>query len=211
MKFSAVILAGGQSSRMGRDKAWLAVGGQPLLARQIALVRELRPVEVFLSGRDGVDYSAFGCPVLRDRVPGCGPLAGILAGLEAATSPLVLVLAVDLPRMTRAVLERVCAAGGPECGIVPRLGRELEPLAAVYPRAAAALAAAQLGARRLAVRDFAARCEQLCLVRFLELPAELGGCFANVNSPADLAALPVPPHLASSQGAGERSGACCRA
>ncbi len=67
MNFSAVILAGGKSSRMGRDKAWLEFDGQSLLARQIACVRRAGASEVFISGRAGVDYSAFGCPVMEDE------------------------------------------------------------------------------------------------------------------------------------------------
>ena len=75
MKFSAVILAGGRSSRMGQDKAWLPIDGQPLLARQISLVRELDPVELLISGRSGTDYRSLGCRVLTDGFPDAGPLA----------------------------------------------------------------------------------------------------------------------------------------
>jgi hypothetical protein len=53
MNFSAIILAGGKSSRMGRDKAWLEVGGKTLLARQIELAGPLARSEVFISGRTG--------------------------------------------------------------------------------------------------------------------------------------------------------------
>ena len=83
MKFSAVILAGGKSIRMGRDKAWLPLDGQPLLARQIAVVRELDPVELFISGRNDTDYSSLGYPVLQDAFPDAGPLAGIAADTRA--------------------------------------------------------------------------------------------------------------------------------
>src|SRR5258705_13766374 len=89
MNFSAVILAGGKSSRMGRDKAWLEAGGQSLLARQIGLVRELGAAEVFISGRADADYSEFGCRVLQDKFPDAGPLAGIERALDATTSPLL--------------------------------------------------------------------------------------------------------------------------
>ena len=77
MNFSAVILAGGQSRRMGRDKAWLPLDGQPLLARQIELVRELAPEELFISGRSDTDYTRLGCPVLTDEFTDAGPLAGL--------------------------------------------------------------------------------------------------------------------------------------
>jgi molybdopterin-guanine dinucleotide biosynthesis protein A len=57
MNFSAVILAGGRSSRMGRDKAWPKIDSQTLLARQITLVRELGAVEIFIFGRAEADYA----------------------------------------------------------------------------------------------------------------------------------------------------------
>lgn len=186
--FSALILAGGRSTRLGRDKARLELHGRPLLARQIALARSLAPVEVLVSGRTDTDYSDFGCPVLHDRVPDAGPLAGIATALEAARAPLVLVLAVDLPRLTPAVLERILAAAGENRGVVPRVAGRLEPLAALYPRSAAALAGAQLARQRLAVGDFARVCAAADLVRFLDLPAECAGAFANWNTPEDLAA-----------------------
>src|ERR1035438_9547728 len=59
MNFSAVILAGGKSSRMGRDKAWLEVGRQTLLARQIQLAQAAGATEIFVSGRFGVAYPTF--------------------------------------------------------------------------------------------------------------------------------------------------------
>lgn len=186
--FSAVILAGGRSTRMGRDKALLELHGRPLLARQIALARSLVPVEVLVSGRAGTDYSGFGCPVLHDRVPDAGPLGGIATALETARAPLVLVLAVDLPHLTAAVLKRVLAAAGENRGVVPRVAGRLEPLAALYPRSAAAQVGAQLVRQRFAVRDFAQVCAAADLVRFLDLPAECAGAFANWNTPEDLAA-----------------------
>ncbi len=195
--YSAVILAGGRSTRMGRDKAFLEFRGQPLLARQIALARSLKPVEVVVSGRADADYSGFGCPVLRDPVSDAGPLAGIAAALEAARAPLVLVLAVDLPCLTREVVATVLAAGEPARGAVPRVAGRLEPLVAVYPRSAAALAGAQLAQRRFAAGEFARRCEQAGLVRWLDLPPEWAGAFANWNSPADLSPGSAPPRSAS--------------
>ena len=85
MIFSAVILAGGKSLRMGRDKAWLEIEGQTLLARQIALARETGAAEIFISGRADADYSAFGCPVLQDGFPDAVPLAGIERALDASS------------------------------------------------------------------------------------------------------------------------------
>jgi len=189
MKFSAVILAGGKSSRMGRDKAWLTLDGQTLLARQIAMVRKLRPVELFISGRSDTDYSTLGSPVLTDEFADAGPLAGIAAGLEAASAPLVLVLAVDMPDMTSAALRqllRQCASG---TGVVPRVNRRLEPLAAFYPKVAASIAVDLLKRQLRAVRTFAEHCNQAGLVAVQDAAEADWKCFANWNSPAD---LPLP-------------------
>src|SRR5579862_376258 len=97
MNLSAVILAGGQSSRMGRDKARLEIGGWPLLARQIQLLRKVGVEEIFVSGRPDQDYAEFGCPVLSDRFAEAGPLAGIERALAEASLPWLLVVAVDMP------------------------------------------------------------------------------------------------------------------
>ena len=190
LNFSAVILAGGQSRRMGRDKAWLSVGGQPLLARQIALVRELAPAELFISGRAGTDYSSLGCPVLTDEFQDAGPLAGIVAGLQASAAPLLLVLAVDMPDMTASALRRLleqCVSGA---GVVPRANHRLEPLAAFYPKAALSVAVDLLNRQLRAARTFAECCQQAGLVTVHEVASPDGKCFANWNSPAD---LPLPP------------------
>src|SRR5215471_18172273 len=100
MNLSAVILAGGESSRMGRDKAWVELDGQPLLEHALMTVRSSGISEIFISGRAGTDYSRLRCPVLLDRESGSGPLAGIERALETTQAALTLVLAVDLPRMT---------------------------------------------------------------------------------------------------------------
>lgn len=190
MKFDAVILAGGASSRMGRDKAFLKIGGQPLLARQIRIAIEAGASQCFISGRTGVDYSSFSRPVLPDRFADAGPLAGIEAALATAAAPLMLVVAVDLPQITAPVLRQIvsgCAGGK---GVIPRLGEKLEPLAAVYPKAAHSIAAAMLEQRLLAVRDFAANCVRLELAGFLDVPASEVCYFKNCNTPGDLAGQP---------------------
>jgi len=187
MNFSAVILAGGRSSRMGRDKAWLEVDGRPLLARQIQIAVQTGAREIFISGREEADYSGFGHPVLRDLFVGAGPLAGIERALDAAAWPLVLVLAVDLPQMDPEFLRGLGADAADEIGVVPRLDGRIEPLAAYYPRKAQPLAARRLREQRLAAAGFAERCVQSGLARWTEVPEPQTRCFANWNTPDDLA------------------------
>ena len=193
MKLSAVILAGGQSLRMGRDKAWLEVKGQSLIGRAVETVRALGAEEIFISGRAGVDYSGLKLPVLLDLKPGSGPLGGIERGLDAASSPLLLVLAVDLPQMTTAFLQKLFDHCDSQTGAVPQLAGALEPLAAIYPKRCHALAMECLAGGRRAAREFAVACLRENAVKLFPVAASDAALFANCNSPADLP--PIPPQF----------------
>lgn len=200
MTFSAVILAGGKSSRMGRDKAWLEVAGETLLARQIKLARAAGATEVFLSGRANQDYSRFEIPVVRDHFPDCGPLAGIESALRVCREAQLLVLAVDMPRFTVDLLQELraqCEAGR---GIIPRCGGQLEPLAAFYPQAAGRLAGELLAAARARVgmaapgaAFFATHCVNEGLARFYDLSETAADYFVSWNQPQDVAESICPP------------------
>ena len=191
MIFSAVILAGGKSSRMGRDKAWLEVNGEPLLARQIRLARAAGAAEIVISGRAGTDYSGFGCRVLQDRFPEAGPLAGIERALAESLSPLVLALAVDMPNLTPGFLQMLAAGCGSETGAIPRTGGGVEPLAAFYPKASWTLADKSLRANSNAVQRFAELCVNSGLATFLEFVPPQADLFKNWNSPVDLQPCPA--------------------
>lgn len=186
MKFSAVILAGGRSQRMGKDKAWLMVEGKPLITRQVELARALGAVEVFISARAGSEYDSLDCRIVQDRVANAGPLAGMESALATSSSPLLLVLAVDMPKMTASPLQTllVCCSG--ICGAVPRFQDKIEPLAAIYPRSALPIAQELLDSGRYAARDFATRCVEFNLTTFIDLPAQNTIYFTNWNTPADV-------------------------
>lgn len=190
MNFSAVILAGGQSSRMGRDKAFVEVGGSSLIARQIALVRDVGAGEVFISGREDVDYSAFGCRVLLDEFPDAGPLAGIDRALDASTSSLLLVLAVDMPAMNAPMLERLLASCTTVRGAIPKTGDGIEPLAGIYPKAAWDKLKFELQqGRSPGVRWFAQECVAAGLAQFVDVNDTDAECFASANFPEELRKL----------------------
>jgi molybdenum cofactor guanylyltransferase len=183
---SAAILAGGESRRMGRNKAWLEFDGQPLIHLAVAKARSLGAEQVFISGRPGEDFSALDCPVLFDLEPGLGPLGGIERALQACTSSLLLVLAVDLPRMTPAFLRRLTGRCDRLTGAVPKLRGEFEPLVAIYPKRCHALAFQALLQFRLAMRDFVQAGLRERALRTLRVAAADAPCFANWNTPLDV-------------------------
>ena len=220
MNLSAVILAGGESRRMGRDKAWLEMGGQPLIRRALSTVRDSGIQGIVISGRAGADYSSLGCPVLFDLEPGCGPLGGIERALSAATAPLVLVLAVDLPGVTAAFLRKLAAHCDPLTGAVPKLrgrnrtARRYLPqtlpfyrpglLAQVSPCRAGFRRGLPARTRREDLRCFGDRCR--CVSITGTAPPMLLRCGEQFPSrsraatPAATLSRPAPPQMASRSG-----------
>lgn len=188
MNFSAVILAGGKSSRMGHDKAFLEMNGKTLLARQIALARDTGAQEIFISGRADTQYAMFDCPVLTDKFPNAGPLAGIERALDSIMTPHLLVLAVDLPGLRAGFLSQLLAKCEGHAGAIPRLGGQVEPLAAIYPKAAGPLAEVRLADGNKAVAAFAQQCVHSGFAQFVDFAASEAGYFVNLNSPSDIPA-----------------------
>lgn len=136
---SAFILAGGKSSRMGKDKAFLELRGRTLLDRALGLAHAVSD-DVHIVG-PRAKFARFG-PVLEDAYPNRGPLAGIHAALSASTRVLNLALAVDLPYLTRELLAYLVEQARASAAVVtvPRIAGGYQPLCAVYRRDFAALA-----------------------------------------------------------------------
>ncbi|MBZ5680172.1 MAG: molybdenum cofactor guanylyltransferase [Acidobacteriia bacterium] len=143
---AAFVLAGGKSTRMGTDKAFVAFDGRSLLARALDLARSVTP-DVYIVG-DSAKFSAF-APVVEDLYRDCGPLAGIHAALRTSTKELNLILAVDVPFVSLALLHYLIrrAQDSSAAVTVPRAGGGWQPLCAVYRRefADAAQSALQRG------------------------------------------------------------------
>ena len=190
--FSAVLLAGGASRRMGADKALLQVPagdaslhGLFLWQRQLRTLEALEPAEILVSGPRRPGFPAT-VRCVADRLPSCGPLGGLATCLEQVTTPWLLVLAIDLPFMEAGFLARLFDACTPGKGAVPRWRARYEPLAAVYPRAAAPMANAALDAGQLRLQSFVDDLIRAALVEPYPLRAGDLRLFQNWNAPRDL-------------------------
>jgi molybdopterin-guanine dinucleotide biosynthesis protein A len=183
---SGLVLAGGASRRMGRDKAQIVLGGEPLVVRAVRTLAQVCADVVVASG-DGHRLDHLGLPQVPDVIPDAGPLAGIAAGLEAARHDLVAVVAVDMPSASPAVLVLLAGLWQGEAAVVPIVRGRWEPLHAIWARSAAPGIAAflQAGERKVtrALTTLGAR-----LVDEAEwTAAEPTGTFAvNLNAPMDL-------------------------
>ena len=181
------ILAGGKSTRMGADKAFVTLNGRTLLARALELARSVT-ADVRIVG-DAVKFGAF-APVVEDVFPGCGPLAGIHAALRASSLELNLMLAVDLPFAPFALLQYLIAQARNAPGAtvtVAHAGRGWQPLCAIYRREFADAAEKALRAGRYKID---ALFDQVRMQVIREDELECAGfssrMFHNVNTPEEL-------------------------
>ena len=133
---SAVLLAGGESRRMGADKATFLFRGKPLWLVQLETLRRLRPAEIFLSARTDPSWRPDDVQFIADIPPSCGPLSGVTASLAKIHTTHLLALAIDMPFMTESYLRSICDAIEPSRGVIAKIDNRAEPLAAVYPREA---------------------------------------------------------------------------
>lgn len=187
-ELSAFILAGGQSSRMGSDKAFIEFQGQTLLNRALELARSVAD-DVYIVGQRA-KYSAF-APTIEDIFPGCGPLGGIHAALRSSKRELNLILAVDVPFVSTALLGLLVAVAEKSTAIVtvPRAGKGWQPLCAVYRREFAAAAEEALQARRYKIDAlFHDATTQIIGEHELESAGFFPDMFRNLNTRKDLAA-----------------------
>jgi len=189
-----LLLCGGRSQRMGRDKALLELGGRTLIDYPLRALRAVSS-QVLLACGPRARYSSLGLPLVLDPVEDGGPLAGLVAGLEAARerdAEWVAVLAVDLPWADEAALAALVAEVRAEDAdaCLLQLERGSQPTFAVYHVrcAPAARAALEAGQRRM-VAFHGGRVEGRSLRVLVRTPAQLGveeRVGANVNTPDDL-------------------------
>ena len=151
---SAIVLAGGRSSRFGRDKLAEPIDGKALLDHAIDAVRvSADEIIVVVAPNDGRSVPP-GVRLVRDDAAFEGPLAGLLAGLRAAREPVVVVTAGDMPEVQPAVIEALLAAlagSGVDAAVLEEAGRS-RPLPMAVKRDPATAAAERLiagGERRL--------------------------------------------------------------
>jgi molybdopterin-guanine dinucleotide biosynthesis protein A len=183
---AAFVLAGGGSTRMGRDKARLELGGEPMVIRAVHLAEpHVASVAVVAPGDR---YAAMEMPVLPDRWPGAGPLGGIATALSTTSADWNLILGCDLPYLTSDWLAWLipCAMNSPAQAVVPESRRGLEPLAALYHRACAAAltAAVERGVRRVTEALSEILVERVRAAEWQGLDPS-GRLFDNMNTPED--------------------------
>ena len=183
---TAFVLAGGQSTRMGREKAMLELGGRTLLERALQLALSVAAEAIVVGSRG--EFERYG-RLLEDVYPERGPLGGIHAALWASPTDLNLILAVDTPFLDARFLEFLVAQARESGAVVtlPRTRDGFHPLAAVYRRGFRETAEQALQEGRNKIDALFAQVEARVLEeeelrRFAFAPA----IFENLNTPEEL-------------------------
>lgn len=187
---SAVILAGGQSRRLGRDKAVEPIGGLPLIRRVIERVEQVAG-EVLVVVADSARGEELPLDprhrIVLDRYPGTGSLGGIFSGLEAASNSWVIAVACDMPFLNLSLIGRMLALREDMDVVVPLIEGRPEPTHALYSKACLSFIEPKLLDRQLKISGFYDQ------VRVHYVPEDEVASmdphflsFFNVNTPADL-------------------------
>jgi molybdopterin-guanine dinucleotide biosynthesis protein A len=190
--FAGYVLAGGASSRLGRDKALIELGGKSLLLHAADLLRSVVPRVTVVASRP--EYAALGLSIIPDDWPGSGPLGGIVTALRhSALDPTLrdwnLILGCDLPFITREWLEFLVRRSQHSSAnaIVPVSSTGLEPLCALYRTSCASELAASLdrGVRKIAKALEVLHVEYIAASETIVFDSH-GRLFKNMNTSADL-------------------------
>ncbi|MBN2304898.1 MAG: molybdenum cofactor guanylyltransferase [Anaerolineae bacterium] len=190
---TVAIIAGGQSSRMGQDKAFVLLDGKPMIAHILAHIASLGQDETILCTNHPDKYAGFSLPAFRDVLPGKGALGGIYSAIYHSQSDYILTVACDMPFLNPTLLHYMIDLrdenGGPYDVIVPVVNDHPQGLHAIYSRACLQPIRARLDADRLKVIGFHddVRVRHLEPVEYMRFDPE-GRSFQNINTPEQLLA-----------------------
>lgn len=187
----AVLLAGGKSQRMGRDKCFVKWNSIPLWSQQLTTLSALSPTTLAVAAPTLPAWLPDGVQWLADSVTNAGPFGGLLAAFEAySEASFILVLAIDLPEIPAHYLERLWLACSSFKGQVPTSSHGYEPLAAIYPTQAKQTAHEWLAQGRYDLQGWVTELTHLQLVDTPMIAPSEQAFFKNINTPSDLLSPP---------------------
>lgn len=189
LEMTGIVLAGGKSSRMGRNKAFLEFEGQPFIERTLQVLRTVFS-EVIISTNNPELYSSYEEKTVQDLYLDQGPLGGLHACLKAAQNDYSFFVACDMPFLNREIIRYFAQLTGEESIIVPVIKGGLHPLHAFYHKRCLPVIEKKLEAKRLKLIEILDECS----VRYvheedLQKFPNFEQVFQNVNTPQELAEL----------------------
>jgi molybdopterin-guanine dinucleotide biosynthesis protein A len=153
MPVTGVILAGGKSRRMGRDKAFLPFGTGMLIERVIEVLHQVTEDVILITNTPEL-YQRFGLPMFSDAIPEAGSLGGVYTGLVSAQASYSLCLACDMPFVKPAFLRFLCEVAAEADVVIPRNAEDFQPLCTVYSQVCREPIRQKIDAGRLKITGF---------------------------------------------------------
>ena len=186
MNLSAVLLTGGGSRRMGKDKATALFQGKPLWQIQLNLLQKLQPAETLVSARTDPAWRPADVKFVADEPPSRGPLSGVAASLGRIRTKHLLALAIDMPFISENYLRFLCDQIEPGRGVLPIIGDRAEPLAAIYPAEANVDLTIALSGFDFSLQTLARQLIKMAKLKVVFVTEEEEAFFRNLNEPIDL-------------------------
>lgn len=185
---TAAILAGGQSSRMGFNKAFIEIDGRPIIERTLKLLRGLFR-DVIVIANDVPAYERLDVRVAADLVKGAGSLGGIYTAIFHSGSNHTFVTACDMPYLNAGAIERIISSAGGYDAVVPFIGSEFHPMHALYSRRCLKPIRSMMEEGNFRIKDLFSRIDVkgLAVEDFKGLDAALS--VTNVNTREDLSRI----------------------
>jgi molybdopterin-guanine dinucleotide biosynthesis protein A len=185
MNVSCAILAGGQSKRMGRDKATIKVGEMDLIEHVYSKVQDIfNDIFVVSSHHDSI--RGISAPVFRDALPQGGSLVGIISALLYSRTPHVFVVACDMPFLDSGFIRTMINGIGNEDIIVPKTTAGYEPLHAIYSRTCLSYMLKLIDANRFKIDKIFPFLNVRAVRVEIQSSSEGVSVFTNINTEKDL-------------------------
>ena len=178
------VLAGGKSSRMGKDKGLLPLKGKPMISYVLKTLEELALPISIIANKPG--YETFGYRVLKDEIPDKGPMGGLFTALQNSEADMVLLVGCDMPLVSTEAFCLLLGSGKKGQIAVASEGKRINPLFALYPKKIKEEVKESLDRGELKMTDFILRNSHILVTSIGE---KLPWALRNINNENDLKEL----------------------
>jgi len=188
-KISGIVLGGGESRRMGRDKRRLQWEGEPFLDRVSRVMDTLFEEVLVVTAQEDYDCSHLPVRLVTDKIPQKGSLGGLYTGLSEAKNSLVFVVACDMPFLQRECISRFCLFSGTVDVLVVKLSSGIQPLHARYSKRCVPIIEQMIQKEDLKIQNLVTHSDLAVEIMRESLFDDIDPyrrSFMNINTPADL-------------------------
>lgn len=179
-----VVLAGGESSRMGTDKALLEIEGRTMIEHVTGTLRNVFE-EVVVVSNVPVKYSFLNLPVFPDIVRNCGPLGGIHSALTHLDTPAVFVVSCDTPFISEGFIRHLVNSHNNHQLCIPQVGKDIQPLCGIYKKSALPIITQRLHKHQFRVREIFDLVDTTIIPIGPDLPFYNSNLLRNFNTPKE--------------------------